>query len=306
MISPSIVRSLFAVFIVVLTSTCLHAQLAVGIEAPRAHFLLYERVELTVSLVNNSDQDIVLTNDGGPWIRFLITDKGGLPVGAENTATFPPLTVKAGDTQKLTINVTPLYAIRSLGTYKACAVVNLPGKGEIISPPCQIEEMDGHHIWTETRTLDGSPRDFSLIVFAQSPGKTILYLRVEEPDTNLVLANIGLGNLASGVDPEIRFDSANNLHILQCIALSTYLYTRVDVSGKVVHQGVFKTYQEIPPHLSTLEGNNVVVNGGIEQTEATRPERLSDTQNGVVPTAVATAVTPTEPLPNKPSKPVHP
>jgi hypothetical protein len=60
--------------------------------------------------------------------------------------------------------------------------------------------------------------------------------------------------------------------------MSTYLYTRADASGKILHQGIFKTYQAIPPRLSKLEDGNVIVIGGLEENPHAPRERLSDGQ----------------------------
>ncbi len=60
--------------------------------------------------------------------------------------------------------------------------------------------------------------------------------------------------------------------------MSTYLYTRADGQGQVVHQGVFKTFQQVPPRLARLEDGNITVTGGLEEEPNTMHESLADGQ----------------------------
>jgi hypothetical protein len=112
------------------------------------------------------------------------------------------------------------------------------------------------------------------------PDETELYLRVEEPAENVVYANVGLGGIEAFVDPQVYFDPEGNIHILHLLAMSTYLYSRADAQGKILHQAVFKTFQQIPPRLSKMDDGNVYVAGGMEETPDNVRESLSDGQKG--------------------------
>ena len=81
------------------------------------------------------------------------------------------------------------------------------------------------------------------------------------------------------VDPQVYFDPLGNLHVMHLISMETYLYTRADPAGKVEHQGVFKTYQEIPPRLRQMNDGNVYVAGGLEETPEMTRETLSSGQS---------------------------
>jgi len=63
---------------------------------------------------------------------------------------------------------------------------------------------------------------------------------------------------------------------MQPIAMSTYLYTRADAEGKVVHQGIFTTFQSIPPKLTKLDDGSVIIVGGLEQNPNTPRDTLSE------------------------------
>jgi hypothetical protein len=261
------------------TGTLASAQVSVSAQTERSDFLLYERVDLLVTIANQSDSNIVLdNNEGRSWLSFLIARKDRLPVHSERQSTFKPVELKAGESKTLRINLTPLFSFRETGDYKASAVIDLPGAGQIVSEGVPFSVLSGRTVWSETRPVDGSQRVYSLLRFSPDPHSTRLYLRVEAPDDNVVLANLSLGPLVAYIDPDVFFDPQGNLHVMQPIAMSTYLYTRADASGKIVHQGVFKTYQAVRPRLSKLNDGSVIVLGGLEENPNTPRESLAQGQ----------------------------
>ncbi len=261
------------------TTSLVSAQLQVSVQTERNDFLLYERVDLHITITNVGESDLVLNNDEGhPWLSFLVTRHNRLPVRQERRASFKPVNLKAGETKTLKVDLTPLYSFREEGQYNAAAVINLPGAGDLLSDSVPFTVLRGRQIWAQTRPVDGSQRVYSLIRFSPQPDKTNLYLRVEDPSANLILANLSLGEVVAYIEPDVYFDPQGNLHVLQPIAMSTYLYSRADLDGKVVHQGIFKTFQDIPPRLAKLDDGNVIVRGGLEENPNTPRETLSQGQ----------------------------
>jgi hypothetical protein len=282
------------------TSSLASAQLQVSAQTERSDFLLYERVDLIVTLANAGESNIVLDNSAGhPWLSFLVSKHNRLPVRQERQSTFKPISLKVGETKTLRINLTPLFSFREEGDYKAAAVIDLPGQGQIISDGVPFVVLRGRQVWSQSRSVDGSERIYSLVRFSPQPDRTKLYLRVEDPSENTVLANLALGEVVAYIDPEVFFDPQGNIHVMQPIALSTYLYTRADTSGKILHQGVFKTFQSIRPRLTKMEDGNVIVMGGIEENPNEPRENLSEgqkTANGQIeqkPTAPVAEPAPT-------------
>jgi len=258
-------------------------QIELSAETTRTNFLLFERVELLVTITNEGDSDLVLNNEeGSPWLTFMVNKHNRLPVRQERDSNFAPLTLKVGESKTLKVNLTPLYSFREDGDYSASAVVDLPGQGQVVSQPVPFTVANGRTVASESRPVDGSQRVYSLIRFSPTIDTTELYLRVEGPSENVVYANVGLGELASSVDPSFYFDPTGNIHILQPVAMGTYLYTRADANGKVLGQRIFKTLREIRPQLVKLEDGNVIVYGGLEENPNTPQERLSDSQHGRV------------------------
>ncbi len=267
------------------TGSLAHAELQITAQTERSDFLLYERVDLLVTVANAGESDVVLDNsEGHPWLSFVVTKHDGLPVRPERRGTFKPVTLKVGESKTLRINLTPLFSFREQGDFKVAAVIDLPGEGELMSDAVPFNVRHGREVWTQTRPVDGSQRTFSLIRFSPQPDRTRLYLRVEDPSENAVLATLALGDVVAYVDPEVFFDPQGNLHVMQPIAMSTYLYTRADANGKILHQVVFKSAPTpglpgvVPPHLTKLDDGSVIVIGGVEQDLNTPQETLSEGQ----------------------------
>jgi len=261
------------------TSSLAPAQIQVTAQTERSDFLLYERVDLLVTVVNAGESDLILNNnEGHPWLSFLVSKHNRLPVRQERNSTFKPVSLKVGETKTLRINLTPLFSFREEGDYKAAAVIDLPGEGQIISDSVPFTVLRGRQVWSQTRPVEGSERVYSLLRFSPQPDITKLYLRVEDPSENRVLANLALGEVVAYIDPDVFFDPQGNIHVMQPIAMSTYLYTRADPSGKILHQGIFKTFRTVPPRLTKMEDGNVIVVGGLEEDPNTPRERLSDGQ----------------------------
>jgi len=255
------------------------AQISVTAQTERTNYLLYERVDMLISIANSTDSDIVLeNNEGHSWLSFMVTKANHLPVHSERQSTFRPITLKVGETKTLRVNITPLYTFREEGDYRASVVVDLPGSSPIVSEPVPFTVLNGRTVWSATRPVDSSQRVYSLIRFATSANSTSLYLRVEDPTANTVLTNLALGEVVAYIDPEVFFDPQGNIHVMQPVAMSTYLYTRADASGKIVHQGIFKTYMAVRPRLTKLEDGNVIVMGGLEQNLNQPRETLSGGQ----------------------------
>jgi hypothetical protein len=268
-------------------SSLASAQVQVSVQTERSTFLLYERVDLLVTLTNAGDSDILLdNNEGQPWLSFLVSKHDRFPVRPERNSTFKPLTLKVGETKTLRVNLTPLFSFREEGDYKAAAVIDLPGAGQVISDSVPFEVDKGNTVWSQTRPVDGAQRIYSLIRFSPEPDTTSLYLRVEAPEENLVYANIALGEIVSSITPEVFFDPQGNIHVLHPVALATYLYTRADPDGKILHQGIFRSssmpgltfLQLVPPRLAKMDDGNVIVLGGMEENPSAPREKLSEGQ----------------------------
>jgi hypothetical protein len=285
-------QALLASLLFLVMSVCASAQQVIQLSAQtqRTNFLLYERVDLMITLTNVSGTDIELSNDEGrPWLNFQVMGEQRrdvfLPVHSERQSKFAPLTLKANETKRLRVDITPLFSFRTEGHYRVAAVVDLPGEGQIVSDPVPFTVQKGRVIVSNVRTVDSIERVYSLVRFSPSSDETSLYLRVAAPSENTIYANYALGQLVSSVDPAMLLDPLGNVHVLQPTSMGTYLYSRTDPDGKVLDQRLFKSSVDpgsglmVGPRLAKMDDGNVIVQGG--RSENTTPrEKLSDTQQG--------------------------
>jgi len=268
-----------------------NAQITVTAQTQRSTFLLFERVDLIVNISNIGENDLVLNNDekDHPWLSFLLSrhaQQNYMPVRQERDSNFAAVTLKAGESKTFRVNLTPLFTFREEGDYRAAAVIDLPGQGQIMSDNVPFTVVKGQKVWSQVHSFDGSERIYTLLRFSPTIDTTDLYLRVEDPEENLVYANPSIGSMASSVDPEVFFDPQGNVHILHPAALGTYVYTRAGPNGKILHQGIFKTVavqgpagvERVPPRLAKMDDGNVTVIGGVEQDPDHPREKLSEGQ----------------------------
>jgi hypothetical protein len=135
------------------------------------------------------------------------------------------------------------------------------------------------------RPVESSERTYSLIRFSPDADTTRLYLRVEDPEENIVYANLALGDLASYADPDVNFDPRGNVHVLQPVAQGTYLYSRADPDGKILDQTMFRTFRLVRPMLRKVEDGNVLVVGGQAIDPNSPREKLSAPYKSALPAA---------------------
>ncbi|HEY0342219.1 MAG TPA: hypothetical protein VGC34_15545, partial [Steroidobacteraceae bacterium] len=199
-------------FFYLATGTLATAQVQASVQTERSNFLLFERVDLLITITNVSDTDIMLDNtEGHPWLSFLVSKLNNMPVRPERNATFKALPLKVGESKTLRVNLTPLFLFRDEGDYKASAVIDLPGAGQIISDTTPFTVVNGHTVWSQTRPVNDAQRVYSLIRFSPDSDTTGLYLRIEAPSENIVYANYSIGNVVAYIDPDVYFDPDGNL-----------------------------------------------------------------------------------------------
>jgi hypothetical protein len=285
-------QGLLGAILLFAAAVALHAQVQLSAQTTRSNYLLYERVDVLVTVTNIGNADLELNNDEGqPWLGFMVmgesVEHNFMPVHSERQSNFAPLTLKVGETKTLRVNITPLYTMRAEGNYRVSAVVDLPGEGQVVSDPVPFTIERGHVIAHTMRMVDTLERDYSLVRFSPNPQDTSLYLRVEAPSENTVYSNYALGPLVSSVDPTLLFDPQGNVHVLQPMSQGTYLYTRTDPDGKLLAQRLFKSTvaddgsgMRVRPRLIKIDDGSVFVSGGIEEDPNAPHEKLSDTQHG--------------------------
>ena len=108
----------------------------------------------------------------------------------------------------------------------------------------------------------GGIRQVSLLTH-RLPNSTQLYLRITDPNAGVIKCTHRLGRIVAYGTPEIVFDSANQIHILQNVAPKAYLHSHIGLNGEVLER---KTYQQNikRPSLKHAADGSVAVIGAHE------------------------------------------
>jgi hypothetical protein len=93
-----------------------------------------------------------------------------------------------------------------------------------------------------------------------------LYARVEGPNDGIVYGCYNLGPLIEGREPDAKFDSGNNLAVLQLIGPKTYLLSRIGVNGNFIDQATYVT-PKIQPYLRKTPEGALQIVGAVRQQE---------------------------------------
>lgn len=256
------------------------AQITVDISFKRSLYMVYEPLMCTVTITNMSGRTLDLEDTAREkWFGFQIQTVDGRPLPPVNVD-YKNEPVQIGSGQKLVrqINLAPLYPLSEFGTYRVRASVFSAQLGQyFVSPTLNVEITEGRLLWQQTVGVPqgsgpGRSRTFSLLAH-RLPRTTMLYLRVEDKEAGIIYCTTQLGRFITFGNPDVQFDAANQIHILQNSAPKAFLYSLFDINGKVVKQQGFQVYDK-RPHLVKKPDASVAVVGGVEyDPRSTPPEQ---------------------------------
>jgi hypothetical protein len=290
--SPRRWRALFFLA-VLLAAVSAQAQLTVDLQLKRRLYMINEPVLATVTLGNQTGRDLVLadTQEGGPWFSFQIVATDGRIVPPRRADyELEPLSLHAGETVKRTVNLNELYAMGDYGSYRVKASIYVAPAGKYFgSKQLPMELSDGRKIWTQVVGVPGeneaatSNRKFALLTL-ESEGAKMLYVRIQGADDDTIYGCYNLGKMVDGVPPDAKFDSGNNLAVLQLIGPRTYLLSRIGVNGNFLGQGTYITPKSQPYLRKTASGALQIVGATREVVASNKPPdnapKLSDRPPG--------------------------
>lgn len=209
------IRKLFPLLLLIgyAGSPGLWAQLDLRLESPKPSYLQYAPIPVAIHLKNLGAQDLVLQeNQGQPWLEMLIQSSDGLLIRPDKPMPMPELTLKAGETRELRLDLAPYFLVRDPGAYRARASVRAPNGDTLLTEPVSFLIGRGEVVWTVPRGEGKDQRIFSLLRYYEDPNVG-LYLRVEVPGRNLVFPSQRLGPYLPIGKPLAEFDADSHLHL---------------------------------------------------------------------------------------------
>lgn len=265
-------------FLVVLSGLLLsgalvaRAQLQIDLKISRRSYILYEPLVAVVTITNNAGRDITLEDDQGrQWFNIEVNQIGGTMVPPiDPDYKLHPLTIPAGQALQRKIDVTPLFAMRDMGTHRMRANVWFADTDRFYySNFVSFDLTDGKLLWRQSVGVPGSDnevRQVSLLTH-QLLDRMLLYVRVRDEDGGNVYTTQSLGRLViTGREPQEMFDRNNVLHVLQEAVPGTYLYSSVNLNGDRLGQTAYTRMGTSRPTLVKSESGEVTVRGGQVQT----------------------------------------
>jgi len=244
------------------------AQVRVDISFKRNLYMLYEPIMCTVTITNQSGRTLELADTPrDKWFSFQIETTSGIPLPPVNADyQNQPVTIESGQKLVRAINLTPLYPLSEFGTYRVQAAVFPLQLGRMfVSPKLNIDITEGRLLWQESVGVPdgagaGRSRTYSILAH-RLPQTTMLYLRVEDKDAGIIYCTTQLGRFITFGAPDVVIDATNQVHILQNTAPRAFLYSHIDVNGKIQKQQAYQVFKERP--FLVKQGNAVAVVGGV-------------------------------------------
>lgn len=264
-----------------------YAQITVDVSFQRSLYIRYEPMICTVSITNLSGRTLELTDtDKQKWFSFQIETQDGRPLPPiDPDYRNEPMTIQAGQKVARSINLTPLFPMAEFGLYRVQAsIYSEQLKGFFVSPKLNVEITEGRKLWTQEVGVpdgagEGDSRTYTLLAHRLSQ-HTALYVRVEDEKAGRIYCTSRLGSLIAFSSPDVMLDSGNQLHILQNSAPKAFIYTQVNLNGKVVKQQGYQAGATRPNLVKGSDGSVAVTGGTIYDPNATPPEeklpKLSD------------------------------
>jgi len=250
-------------------ATAAHAQITVSCSLKQRFYLLYEPVIATVNVTNLTGRDITLSDTPQyQWFGFRITGEGDrmIPPRSVNYH-LPPVTVKAGETIKRSVNLNELYEMGESGTFRVQSSIYFDGLDKFfVSRPTHMDVSEGHLIWRKVAGIpEGQPaagqmRVFSLLSHEVGESNN-LYVRVEGQEDGMVYCTFPIGRLLDNVPPQAEFDSNDNLYILHLIGMRSYVLTKVSPAGEFGGQTNYSAPKTRPTLRRTAEGALQIIGG---------------------------------------------
>lgn len=274
-LSHNVRPGLFLAVITLLAPWAAQAQIELRLENKRSLYIRYEPVVLTVEITNNAGRDVFLADDPGrQWFGLeVMMDDGRVLPPLDRDYEIKPLLIANGQSVKRQFNITPLFPIDGSGLYRVRALVYSVAAGRYFtSNQIHFNVIEGQTIWRKDfgvpNGMEGAGQNRTVQLLSHRlPSRRLLYVRVSNPDTGTIYTTTELGRLATYVEaPQVVSDRENTLHILQLYAPKTFLYTKLDLNGRILDRKPIYDART-RPRLKMDDKGGVRVSGGSNSPE---------------------------------------
>lgn len=262
-----LIQLLPIVFLGLLTARA-SAQIDVKLQMARNTYVAGESVPVTISITNNSGQDLVFQgNNRLGWIDFTVTSNRGVPMTPLGKPTFGAVKIPLGQTMSRSIDLAQMFPLQSMGNYSVYGVVRLPGQTNdgFISNRLLFNINTARPYWTQKVGVPGKAgqtREYRVLNF-NGGQKTTLYAQVVDSRTGNPLQTHSLGEVLMFRKPSVALDNRQVMHVLYLIGPTVWAHARVGPDGSLLGRELHKRGAGPDPILVTLSSGIVQVGNSI-------------------------------------------
>jgi hypothetical protein len=262
------VRLLFSLLLLGLCAATASAQIDVRLQMARKTFIAGEPIEVTVSITNNSGQDLVLQGSSrASWIDFTVASNRGVPMTPLGQPAFGAVKIPLGQTMSRTVELSRIYSLQTMGNYSIYGVVRLPGqtKDGFISNRLLFNVNTARPYWTQKVGVPGKAgqsREYRVLNF-NNGNKSMLYAQVVDCRTNSPMQTHSLGEVLMFRKPTVTLDNRQVMHVLYLIGPTIWAHSRVGPDGALLGRELHKRGAGPDPMLLTSSDGIVQVGNSI-------------------------------------------
>lgn len=246
------------------------AQIDVKIQMPRKTYLAGESLPVTVSITNQSGQDLTLQGSSRlGWIDFNVTaaNRSGVPLSPAAQTAFGAVKIPLGQTVAKTFDLAQIYPLKEMGNYSIYGVVRLPGQSTdgFISNRLLFNINTARPYWTQKVGVPGKAgqtREFRVLSFTGGQ-KTTLYAQVVDLKTGSPMQTHSLGEYLTFQKPAVTLDNRQVMHVLYLVAPTMYSHARVSPDGTLLGSQLHKAAGNVNPQLFTARDGSVAVGNSL-------------------------------------------
>ncbi|MCX7008672.1 MAG: hypothetical protein NTY53_15715, partial [Kiritimatiellaeota bacterium] len=232
------IRWLFLFALLTLSLLPASAQIEVICQPIHNAFLIGEESTVRLEVRNNTGGPLVIAGTNrNAKLAFELTTETGAAVPTKGELPFAPSDViRPGQEWIRAIDLQPFFDLRNTGRFKLRAFVEWDGNG-YISAKSFFNIERGTEVAKQTvSTGTGKEKitvKYSLRTVAREEGE-ILFLCLENPDTQMRFAAANLGTLVRLYIPQMLRDSSGHMHILHQSAPNRFTHSDISVAGRLL------------------------------------------------------------------------
>ncbi|MBA4386387.1 MAG: hypothetical protein C0404_00295 [Verrucomicrobia bacterium] len=196
------------------------AQLQVGLKLESADFIQYEAVNAFVTLVNDTDDLVILGSEKGftyDTLDFAVKygKSGEMLTRTGTNAVLGKTRLMPDDKRELLIDISRLYDLSKMGNYIVSVMVDINGK-RIESKRVAFDVVSGIELASVRRGLAEEPdtvRKYALRYWSRQR-QEYLFLVVEDPETKQSFGVFNLGPFTKVTKPTIEADRTGKVTVV--------------------------------------------------------------------------------------------